>query len=119
MKYCLLDEEKICDDCGECNRCDLDPNKICDNCCKCLEQSDEEYAELPIQDVVLENTDSYLEELFRDEEEDEKGLSAEELSEEPDPELMRIWEEKLRALEGEHKQSIPQIHGTRKRKATE
>ena len=30
-KYCVLDESKVCDDCGECRVCDLDPNKICDN----------------------------------------------------------------------------------------
>ena len=37
-KKCVLDDEKICDDCGECDRCDLDPNKKCDNCGKCLDQ---------------------------------------------------------------------------------
>lgn len=37
-KYCLFDEDKICDNCGECDRCDLDPNKICDNCGKCLDE---------------------------------------------------------------------------------
>jgi len=31
-KLCILDEAKICNDCGECSRCDLDPEKICDNC---------------------------------------------------------------------------------------
>lgn len=40
-KRCVLDEEKLCDDCGECLRCDLDPNKICDNCCLCIAQEDE------------------------------------------------------------------------------
>ena len=40
-RICLLDENKICDDCGECDRCDLDPNKICDNCCKCIAMEDE------------------------------------------------------------------------------
>lgn len=40
-RMCLLDETKLCDDCGECDRCDLDPNKICDNCCKCLALEDE------------------------------------------------------------------------------
>ena len=24
-KMCVLDENKLCDDCGECQRCDLDP----------------------------------------------------------------------------------------------
>ena len=40
-RICLLDEKKICDDCGECDRCDLDPNKICDNCCRCIAMEDE------------------------------------------------------------------------------
>ena len=35
-KMCVLDEEKECDGCLECEICDLDPNKICDNCGKCL-----------------------------------------------------------------------------------
>ena len=40
-RMCLLDETKVCDDCGECDRCDLDPNKICDNCCKCIAMEDD------------------------------------------------------------------------------
>jgi len=36
MKYCELKENKICDDCGQCQVCDLDKNKICDNCCECI-----------------------------------------------------------------------------------
>ncbi|MBO4384134.1 MAG: hypothetical protein J5854_01775 [Clostridia bacterium] len=41
MKVCVLDDKKVCDDCGECNRCDLDPDKICDNCCRCIAMEDE------------------------------------------------------------------------------
>ena len=37
---CVLDDEKICDDCGECDVCDLDPLKMCDNCGKCLDIKD-------------------------------------------------------------------------------
>ena len=33
-KMCQLVDGKICDNCGECQRCDLDPDKICDNCMK-------------------------------------------------------------------------------------
>lgn len=36
QKQCLLYDDKICDGCGECDRCDLDPEKICDNCMKCM-----------------------------------------------------------------------------------
>ena len=50
-KACILDENKLCTDCGECNRCDLDPNKICDNCMKCIQTSDAEYCEILIDDI--------------------------------------------------------------------
>lgn len=65
---CILDEHKVCNKCGECDRCDLDPNKICDNCCKCLEHHDgAEYAAIPITDVVMEDEEAYLEEFYREE----------------------------------------------------
>ena len=35
-KKCMLYDDKLCDDCGECTRCDLDPSKTCDNCMKCI-----------------------------------------------------------------------------------
>jgi len=37
MKYCIFDEKKVCNDCGECNICEYNRDKICDNCGKCLE----------------------------------------------------------------------------------
>ncbi len=40
MKKCVLYENKVCTDCGECLVCDLDPNKLCDNCGKCLALDD-------------------------------------------------------------------------------
>ena len=36
QKKCILEENKICDNCCECFICELDPTKICDNCAKCL-----------------------------------------------------------------------------------
>lgn len=47
---CVLDESKICDDCGECRRCDLDPDKICDNCMKCV-NSGAEYNAIEIDEI--------------------------------------------------------------------
>ena len=55
-KYCLLDETKICDDCGECNICDLDPNKICDNCMKCL-RTGADYNAVEIDEIIDDGTD--------------------------------------------------------------
>ncbi len=53
-KMCVLDTEKICNDCGECNRCDLDDNKICDNCGKCIGLNADSRA-IQIDDIILKN----------------------------------------------------------------
>ena len=52
-KECIL-EEKECIDCGKCNICDLDENKICDNCGKCIDDGENEYLELKIDEIVLD-----------------------------------------------------------------
>ena len=49
-QVCVLDENKLCDDCGECNVCDLDPNKICDNCMQCL-KTGADYAAIEIDEI--------------------------------------------------------------------
>lgn len=54
-KECVLDENKICDGCGECEICDLDPNKICDNCGKCLDIRDD--AVIKIDGIILNEDD--------------------------------------------------------------
>lgn len=51
MKKCIL-KDKICNQCGECDKCDLDPNKICDNCEKCLEKPDSDYYEIKIEKIL-------------------------------------------------------------------
>ena len=50
-KYCVLDENKLCDDCGECNVCDLDPNKICDNCMRCV-RTGADYNAVEIDEII-------------------------------------------------------------------
>ncbi len=52
VKKCVLDEDKICDECGECDYCDLNPFKKCDNCGKCIDSSDE-YRELKIDEIRI------------------------------------------------------------------
>lgn len=52
IKYCLLDENKICDNCLECDKCDIDSNKICDNCGKCI-GLDADSRAIEIEDVIL------------------------------------------------------------------
>ncbi|MFZ7131225.1 MAG: hypothetical protein ACOWWR_02590 [Eubacteriales bacterium] len=52
IKHCLLYEDKICNNCGECLRCDLDKNKICDNCCRCMVDNEEyDYKIVEIDDI--------------------------------------------------------------------
>ena len=51
QKICVLDDAKICDDCGDCGRCDLNPDKICDNCMKCV-KSDAEYNAVEIDEII-------------------------------------------------------------------
>lgn len=46
-------EDRVCTECGECDRCELDPNKICDNCCRCIETSDADYLEIQVDDILL------------------------------------------------------------------
>ena len=52
MKKCVL-YDRMCIECGECDRCDLDPNKICDNCMKCV-NGDQEYRSILIDEVQLQ-----------------------------------------------------------------
>ena len=63
-KYCVLDENKICNDCGECSVCDLDPNKICDNCMKCL-NTGADYTAVEIDEIIDDGTGSEAYEQLR------------------------------------------------------
>ncbi|MFD3157120.1 hypothetical protein ACFIJ5_09710 [Haloimpatiens sp. FM7330] len=55
-KYCIFDKNKVCDDCGECYKCELDPKKTCDNCGKCMELEGYDVKQIKI-DEVLETPD--------------------------------------------------------------
>ncbi len=55
VKMCVLDETKVCDDCGECSVCDLDPNKICDNCMKCV-RTGADYNAIEIDEIIDDGT---------------------------------------------------------------
>ncbi len=49
--FCILEDDKICDRCGECEMCDLTPDKICDNCGKCIE-SHKEFEVIEIDEII-------------------------------------------------------------------
>ena len=51
---CILDETKLCTNCGECDKCDLEPDKLCNNCGKCI-GLDADSRAIEIEDVILKN----------------------------------------------------------------
>lgn len=53
QKMCILDENEVCNNCGECLKCDLDPKKICDNCMKCVISEGAEYRAIQITGIEL------------------------------------------------------------------
>ena len=130
MKYCILDNKKICDDCGECNVCDLDPNKICDNCCRCIQKEDTDQIQISLNDLYAkmeQQGNPEFEKLFANEDED--VVSSEDYAEELfdgstlgpiniDPKLLEEWEARLRELEEEQQPSVlgKNLHGSRKRR---
>lgn len=54
-KMCVLEDNKICNDCGECNYCDLNPFKKCTNCGRCIDEPDKKYREIKIDKVIMPN----------------------------------------------------------------
>lgn len=53
-KKCVLYDDKICNNCGECDVCDLDKNKICDNCGKCIEP-DKKFKIIKITKIISDD----------------------------------------------------------------
>lgn len=51
MKECVLTEDKICNNCGECFKCDVDPSKICDNCGACI-GLDADYRAIEVTEIL-------------------------------------------------------------------
>lgn len=51
-KHCILDEDSLCVDCGDCLVCDLDSEKLCDNCMCCVQKSNADYLAIEIDEVI-------------------------------------------------------------------
>ena len=64
IKHCVLEEGKVCDNCGQCNICDLDPNKICDNCMKCL-NTGADYNAIEVDEIIEDSSGIELYEQLR------------------------------------------------------
>ena len=99
-RMCLLDEKKVCDDCGECDRCDLDPNKICDNCCRCIAMEDEG-KEFRSRTIIADNAMHRHEPAVKKTAPKKKAAVTDysrDITDEPlelTPELVEYWENKL------------------------
>ena len=72
-KNCVLNLNKICDNCGECDICDLDQNKACNNCGKCLNINGFDTRSIKIDDVIDDEAEAkkFEEEAKKDENVDE------------------------------------------------
>lgn len=57
-EYCIFDDTKKCNDCGQCDICDLNPNKKCNNCAKCLEMEGIDTKAIKIASVIEDEKDS-------------------------------------------------------------
>ncbi|MCY6958233.1 hypothetical protein [Clostridium brassicae] len=55
LKYCILQLNKPCTNCGDCNKCDLNSSKICNNCGKCLQMEGYDSKAIGIDEIVEEN----------------------------------------------------------------
>jgi hypothetical protein len=53
---CILDD-RLCTECGECDRCELNSQKTCDNCCQCID-SDADYVGIEIDEILINTEDT-------------------------------------------------------------
>ena len=54
LKNCIFTDNKICDNCGDCDICDLDPLKVCDNCGKCIGEDGDFASKAVAIDEIIE-----------------------------------------------------------------
>jgi hypothetical protein len=78
LKNCIFTDNKICDNCGDCDICDLDPTKVCDNCGKCIGGEGDFASKAVAIDEIIE------EEEFEDSELDFESEDVERTSENDD-----------------------------------
>lgn len=57
-EYCIFNDAKKCDDCGQCDICDLNSNKKCNNCGKCLEMEGIDTKAVKIASVIEDEDDA-------------------------------------------------------------
>lgn len=60
MKYCIFNENKVCNDCGDCDVCEFNKDKICNNCGKCLEVEGYDVKAIKIDEVFEKGNDEEI-----------------------------------------------------------
>jgi hypothetical protein len=50
-KSCIFNNNKLCNNCGECEACDLYPSKICDSCGKCMNMNNLDMKVINIDEI--------------------------------------------------------------------
>ena len=75
-KNCIFNNNRICNNCGECEICELNSNKKCNNCGKCLELEGYDVKAIKIDEVFEDEMLEELEDNFYDK--NEIDLSEEE-----------------------------------------
>ena len=61
VKRCCLDERKVCNNCGECDKCDLDPKKICDQ----LNTDEKGFVKIPIDKIIYDEDSMTVQDFFK------------------------------------------------------
>lgn len=56
-ELCIFNNNKKCNQCGECDKCDLYPGKKCNNCGKCLEIEGYDIRAIKIEEVFEKKDD--------------------------------------------------------------
>lgn len=59
-EYCIFEEAKKCNDCGQCDICDLNSSKKCNNCGKCLEMEGIDTKAVKIASVIEDEKDAEI-----------------------------------------------------------
>lgn len=61
-KFCIFNNKKLCNECGECDTCEINPNKKCTSCGKCLQMEGYDIKAIKI-DEISEETEEINEEV--------------------------------------------------------
>jgi len=89
-KYCIFNNKKICNDCGECDICELNSNKKCNNCGKCLELEGYDVKAIKIDEVFEDSVTEKLEENIYNSSEIDANDAVKDNAENKNDELIKI-----------------------------